>query len=692
MTIITPTPIATLPTPPAKGQVGFNAACETYFNALVNPFTPQINSAISATNENALSAQASTIAAETAAATAAAAAAAATAAAAAAAAAAATSANVELWDAVTVYSVGVVVISPAALAAGAASVTYVCRAATGSTHIDPYSDTAHWAIFITSGGVGGAVYTTSMTLTSSSPFAISISGGSGVWLKLPDATTMQKGICYAVKNTGENDLSVLDNSGATIGFIRPNCGTIISLADNSLSIGKWVGDFEVYGLTANLTFNVSTTNSTILFSSTKIDENKDAFVYGSSGAGLYCVVYDKSTQTASDSLLVMTGATYAKSLKVGGNVAILCGVSTDIRIMLISPSCTLLSTATATDSAGVSSIGQIIAVGNSIAMSYLNSIGGGVIRAVSVSGTTLTIGLSTGSYAAEPPRIYATGSILRVVQHSNSSSIVCTPYTVSGASLTAGTSTGVIADAFAVNRIRSFQLANGDICVTHVVYSAYLDYLVINTFKLSGTTEMAYTNNLIIWESAYKTFERFCHILLPNNAVAVSAAQNGSSSAYMRVFTVSSTPGFPTVSTTSIYPGLDSSIIPASSGFASTLALYNFDFASGASTFDGINYFSNSLPTSVITQDRLSNSGGNILSNDKKTIVFNNIEVTNALVGNSVMFDSKSAIDNPHKIKPPNMRFPNFAGTNKSEVFAVNRAHTNFNYGISIQRVKLIDY
>ena len=245
MTIITPTPIATLPTPPAKGQVGFNAACEMYFNALVNPFTPQINAAITATNANAISANASAIAAV----------------------AAAAGANVELWDAVTAYAAGVVVISPAALAAGVRNVTYVCKAATGTTHIDPHSDSTHWSIFSIPASYpsGGAVYTTSTTLTSISPFAISISGGSGVWLKLPDAMTMESGICYSVKNTGENDLSVLDNSGATIGFIRPNCGTIISLADNSLSIGKWVGDFEVYGLTANLTFNLSTINSTILF-------------------------------------------------------------------------------------------------------------------------------------------------------------------------------------------------------------------------------------------------------------------------------------------------------------------------------------------------------------------------------------------------------------------------------------------
>jgi len=63
MTIITPTPIATLPTPPVKGQAGFNSACETYFNALVNPFTPQINAAITATNANAVSANVSAIAA-----------------------------------------------------------------------------------------------------------------------------------------------------------------------------------------------------------------------------------------------------------------------------------------------------------------------------------------------------------------------------------------------------------------------------------------------------------------------------------------------------------------------------------------------------------------------------------------------------------------------------------------------------
>ena len=68
MSVITPTPIAALPPAPVKGQAGFNAAAELYLAALVNPFTPQVNAAIAATNANALSAEQSAITAQAAAA------------------------------------------------------------------------------------------------------------------------------------------------------------------------------------------------------------------------------------------------------------------------------------------------------------------------------------------------------------------------------------------------------------------------------------------------------------------------------------------------------------------------------------------------------------------------------------------------------------------------------------------------
>ena len=78
-----------------------------------------------------------------------------------------------LWDLnKNNYAVGEIVISPAALAAGAANVVYICKLATAGTHIDPYNDPAHWSIFTVSNSVGGAVYTTSTTLNpiARSPF------------------------------------------------------------------------------------------------------------------------------------------------------------------------------------------------------------------------------------------------------------------------------------------------------------------------------------------------------------------------------------------------------------------------------------------------------------------------------------------------------------------------------------------
>ena len=194
MPIITPTPIAALPPAPVKGQAGFNAAAELYLAALVNPFTPQVNAVIAVTNSNALSAEQSAITAQ----------------------AATAGIAVDLWVDNKNYAVGEAVKSPAALLAGASNPIYICKLDTGGVHIDPYLDSAHWSIFTITGATGGAVYTTSTTLTASSPFAISISGGSGVWLKLPDATQLSTGIRHAVRNTGDNDLTVLDSTGATI--------------------------------------------------------------------------------------------------------------------------------------------------------------------------------------------------------------------------------------------------------------------------------------------------------------------------------------------------------------------------------------------------------------------------------------------------------------------------------------------
>jgi hypothetical protein len=216
MATLQPPTIGTIPTPPdaVNRQSTFHADAVAMFTAL-KTVAPQIDAVGQITYENAVSVELS-----------------------------AAVANARQWAPGT-YSTGAAVWSPIATADGTPAV-YIRKEPGGASPNDPANDSANWVRYVPSNTTGGAVYTTSTTLTSSSPFAISISGGAGVWLKLPDATTLSTGIRHAVRNTGDNDITVLDSTGLVIGFIRPQCGTTIALSDSSTAAGKWVGDWEIY--------------------------------------------------------------------------------------------------------------------------------------------------------------------------------------------------------------------------------------------------------------------------------------------------------------------------------------------------------------------------------------------------------------------------------------------------------------
>lgn len=556
MTIITPTPIATLPTPPAKGQAGFNAACETYFNALVNPFTPQINAAITATNANAISANASAIAAV----------------------AAAAGANVELWDAATAYAAGVVVISPAALAAGARNVTYVCKVATGTTHIDPYSDSTRWSIFSIPASYpsGGAVCTTSTTLTSSSPFAISISGGAGVWLKLPDATTMGSGICYSVKNTGENDLSVLDNSGATIGFIRPQCGTTISLADNSTSSGKWAGDWELYGVTIDCIFPTTIQVSPNPYAySVKLTSTKTLIVFGKTDSFYYFFVNDSSTQTNS-AITLLTGVASSSMadvipIGVGDYALAVVAYQSGFRTILINTNTLSINFLDSTAASSITSFGGLIATSVGAAYSYLSTTTG-VIRAITVSGTTINVGSEVTMAAAEPPRLYAVGSSLVAVRHNNAQGITATPYSISGTSLTAGTASTISCDAFVANTIRSDKLTNNDI----LVCSSYSGLFKSHLFRLSGTVISQFNVVNLNWTSTYRTLDKFSHFDYGGGKLAIALAHTDAYNLYVTLVDYSATT--PASSSIHFYTN-GGNVYDSGCGFVASNVYYSFDLS-----------------------------------------------------------------------------------------------------------------
>lgn len=442
-----------------------------------------------------------------------------------AAAAAAAGSNVELWDAVTVYAIGVVVISPAALAAGAASVTYVCKVATGTTHIDPYSDSTRWSIFSIPVPYpsGGAAYTASTALTSVSPFAIQISGDAGAWLKLPDATMLSKGIRHAVRNVGDNDVVLLDYTGARIGFIRPQSGTSISLSDNSTSAGKWVGDWELYGVTIDYALPITTLQSMYFYAcSVKLTATKTLVVFGRTDLYLYFFVHDSSRIKPNGLIALLSNSATLVTVDVisigNGDYALATlAYSSGFRTILINTNTLATNYLDSTAASSITSFGRLIATSAGAAYSYLST-NTGVIRAITVSGTTINIGPEVTMTAAEAPRLYSVGTSLVAVRHNNAQGITATPYSISGTTLTAGTASTIGCDPFAANTIRSDKLSNNDILVCCSYSNAFMSHL----FRLSGTVISKFTVANMTWTGIHRTFDRFSHFDAGNGKLAIA--------------------------------------------------------------------------------------------------------------------------------------------------------------------------
>jgi hypothetical protein len=126
---------------------------------------------------------------------------------------------------------------------------------------------------------------------------------------------------------------------------------------------------------------------------------------------------------------------------------------------------------------------MLIAVGSSFVVSYGRSSNVSGIRAITISGTTPTIGAESALSAADDVagRLYASGSIVRTV--SNTSALLyAKPYTVSGTTLTAGTEATTAVTALTAPR--TFLNGNGNIVAiyTNTTVTAAI-------IKLTGTTE-----------------------------------------------------------------------------------------------------------------------------------------------------------------------------------------------------------
>lgn len=455
----------------------FPANAEAYVTWQEGTMTPEINATVTAMNLAVAEVAADTVAA----------AASALAASNDALAAAASAASVGLpWTAGT-YAVGDMRYSPIDFA------TYRRRTA-GASATDPSLDPTGWAPSVPIPGAGGTTGTGNITLTTASAGAMAVTPAThGLYVTLPVATTCsESAMMFSVYNAGDYDYGVKDSAGTVLGWVRPRTGAIIGLADNSTAAGVWAYyGLEKLGITASYGNPTITAISSGAISAIELDSTRTCFLFG--GTTCYAIIYDASTQAWGTATSVRTSIASAKFTGVKSAtdqvLVCTCDATTGFEAVTLTIAGTAITVntgtkGTATLAGVIAEIGKVIAVSTSWVVAYGRATTVSAIRAITISGTTPTIGSESaqGVTAATAPNIYASGSIVRTV-NCDASSVYCKPFTVSGSSLSAGTAASTPATN---NGIRSFVDGNGNLVCAY--NNSNLSAVI---FKLTATTEAA---------------------------------------------------------------------------------------------------------------------------------------------------------------------------------------------------------
>lgn len=305
--------------------------------------------------------------------------------------------------------------------------------------------------------------TTATTLTST-PTLLKITPASyGVAVTLPDATTCSVGgPLHIIDNRGEYPVRVLNSASTLLGFIFAGVVSHVSLIDKSTAAGVWtVENSELVGASAQL---LTTSLMYGIFSCIDIGSNREVLV-GSivSGGAMYAVVYNRSTNAFGLPTLVRNVSVFHRlSAVLAGSDKVLVvsndsGTSFEAVVLSISGTTITVNTAaTATMSAVLSAFADgcgLIAVGSSFVTSYTVTTPAAQIRALSISGTTVTIG-SAEVLGGTAGGLIALGDSTHVIAVSTATTHLYTkPYLVSGSTLTAGTGTDTNSGTMTLNKL-----------------------------------------------------------------------------------------------------------------------------------------------------------------------------------------------------------------------------------------------
>lgn len=365
---------------------------------------------------------------------------------------------------------------------------------------------AETAVLWQAGGISQVTTATTATTLTNTPTLLRITPTSyGVTVKLPDATTCSVGgPLHCIDNRGAYPVRVTNSADLLLGFIFAGVVSYISCDDIGSAAGVWaIENNELVGASAQLlSINFYNVHKCI-----DLGGGREILVHAKVSNGYtYATVYDRSTNTWGASTLVRSADGYTAGAFVaaclsGTDQVLVCSApgSTAFEAVCLTVTGTSIAVGTAATTALSATLSTfadgcgLIAVGSSFVTSYTVATPAAQIRAMSISGTTVTIGAASVLDGTASGLIAAaTSHVIAVSEVPATFTSYSKPYLVSGSSLTAGTGTSTAVGAAATNGSKLAALGTRWFTIWNVAGSVacYANIISLNATG-NGTTTVS---------------------------------------------------------------------------------------------------------------------------------------------------------------------------------------------------------
>lgn len=356
----------------------------------------------------------------------------------------------------------------------------------------------------TAGGITNIVTaTTSTTLTSTKTLLQITPTSYGVTVTLPNATTMTAGgPAHVIDNRSAYSVRVVNNSNTLLGFVPAKSTVPVFLDSAATSAGVWsFTGLARLGISAQLATTVITAWGFRGIIAVDMDGDIEiVYGYRLSDGYFTAVAYKNSTNTFGTPVVIRSASVATQNIALKHSatqlLAVSCtGGSTALEAVIVTLNASTLAltvntAATATLAGNITAfitgcaLVALPSLSNSFVLTYSRATSVQAIRAISVSGTTVTIGAETALDGTDSGAIVATADkVIAASINSTSGNLYTKPYTISGSTITAGTGTTTAGTASTMAVGRFFALGTRW-CVLYLDNSQIYGGIV----SLSGTT------------------------------------------------------------------------------------------------------------------------------------------------------------------------------------------------------------